>query len=404
MKKLLEITLGIITSIGGFLEVGSIATSTQAGAEFGFRLIWVIVLGTLCLMFLVEMSGRLAAVSKHTIIDAIRERFGARYFTLLLLLMLAVILLVLGSEIGGVCLALQLVTGISFQWWALPVAFAIWLLLWKGTFGVVEKGAALLGLVTVVFLVAALKLHPSWTKVAAGLLPGAPGENRAHYWFVAVSILGASISPYLFFFYSAGAIEDKWNESHIPINRVIAGMGMSFGGLLAAAVLVVAALVLQPPGVQIERYEQVPLMLTQSLGRWGFRLFAASLGIACFGAALEIALAMAYMVAQGFGWNWGENEQPKDDARFSLTYTASVFLGALLMVIGIDPLKLTNFSMALTAATLPVGVVPFLIVMNDQRYLRTHRNGVFSNVVVTVIVVLAFVLALVSIPLEFFGS
>src|SRR4051794_22216182 len=69
MNKLLEISLGIVTSVGGYLEIGSIATSAQAGAAFGFQLLWALVLGTLCIIVLVEMSGRFAAVSHHTISD-----------------------------------------------------------------------------------------------------------------------------------------------------------------------------------------------------------------------------------------------------------------------------------------------------------------------------------------------
>src|SRR3954464_2734489 len=82
MNKLLEISLGIVTSVGGYLEIGSIATSAQAGAAFGFQLLWALVLGTLCIIVLVEMSGRFAAVSHHTISDAIRERFGFNFFLL----------------------------------------------------------------------------------------------------------------------------------------------------------------------------------------------------------------------------------------------------------------------------------------------------------------------------------
>ena len=72
MKKWGEVALGVVTSIGGFLEVGSIATSTQGGAEFGYRLAWVLVLGTLSLALLMEMTGRLAAVSKRTYADLLR--------------------------------------------------------------------------------------------------------------------------------------------------------------------------------------------------------------------------------------------------------------------------------------------------------------------------------------------
>src|SRR5678816_4866874 len=83
MKKIMEIALGIVTSVGGFLEIGSIATAAQAGADFSFQLIWTILLGSLCIIFLVEQAGRFSAVSGRTIPDAIRERFGFNYFAFL---------------------------------------------------------------------------------------------------------------------------------------------------------------------------------------------------------------------------------------------------------------------------------------------------------------------------------
>jgi hypothetical protein len=84
MKKLLQISLGIVTSVGGFLETGLIATSAQAGAAFGFQLIWAVILGTICLIFLVEMSGRFAIASHYTIADGIRDRFGSNMFIVML--------------------------------------------------------------------------------------------------------------------------------------------------------------------------------------------------------------------------------------------------------------------------------------------------------------------------------
>jgi Mn2+/Fe2+ NRAMP family transporter len=404
MKKALEITLGIVTSVGGFLEIGSVTTAAQAGAAFGYQLLWAILLGTLCLIFLVEMSGRFSAVTRHTIVDVTRERFGFPFFSIVLVGVVLVAFMVLVAELGGIALSFQILTGVRFPWWAIPVSLGVWLLMWKGTFKLIENGVSLLGLVTISFIVAAIKLHPGWSAAASGFLPQMHTRHEARYGFIAVSILGASISPYLMYFYSSGAIEDKWDESYIPVNRFIATMGMSFGGLLSMGVLIAAALALQPKEIHVDTFEQAALLMTSALPRWGFYLFAFSMMFACFGAALEISLAIAYFFAQGFGWNWSENLHPAQNARFSVTYTIIILLAAVPLLLGVDAIRVTVMSMALTAATLPLAIVPFLFLMNDPRYLREHRNGWVSNAVVTIIILISFVLAVITIPLEIIGG
>jgi len=404
MKKILQLSLGIVTSVGGFLEIGSVITAAQAGAQFGYKLLWAILLGTLCLIFLVEMSGRLAAVSKHTIVDATRERFGFPFFFIVLIGVVLIAFMVLVAELGGIGFGIQILTGVGFPWWAVPVSLLVWLLMWKGTFGLIENGASLLGLVTISFLVSALKLHPDWSSAASGLLPSMPDGDKARYGFLAVSILGASISPYLMYFYSSGAIEDKWDTTYIPINRFIAGLGMTFGGALSMAVLVVAALTFQPRGIQVDTFPQAALMMTTALPRWGFYLFAFSMIFACFGAALEVSLAIAYFFSQGFGWNWSQDIKPSKNSRFAFIYTLIILLAAIPLVFGIDPIKVTVLSMALTSATLPLAIVPFLLLMNDPIYLGKYRNGWISNTVVSIVVVISFVLAVISIPLQIIGG
>ena len=402
--QLLQIALGVVTSVGGFLEVGSIATAAQAGAAFGFQLLWPIALGTLCLIFLIEMSGRLAAVSHHALPAAVRERFGFHFFAVPLFAETGIDFLVLASEIGGVCFGLQLLTGIRFFYWALPVAFAIWVLLWLGTFGLIEYGVSTLGLITLVFVVAAITTQPPFDTVAGGLVPSLPAHDKPQYWFFAVSIIGATISPYLVNFYSSGAVEDKWSEKDLVPNRITASLGMSFGGMISVAVLIAAAMVLHPRGIRIESYEQIPLIVTQPLGIWGYRVFGLALVIACFGAALELSLDMAYVYAQGFGWKWGEDLHPAEATRFALVYTIFVFAACLPSALGADPLKITIFSMAITTLILPIVTLPFLIVMNDKRYLRNHTNSRFSNFIVCFVIVLAAIIAVVAIPLQIFGS
>ncbi|HEX8850376.1 MAG TPA: divalent metal cation transporter [Gemmatimonadaceae bacterium] len=404
MKKFGEIALGVVTSIGGFLEVGSIATSAQAGSEFGFQLGWAVLVGSVALMFLMEMSGRLSAVTTRTFADQLRERFGIRGFLLPLVAVLAVSFLVLSSEIGGVAIALQMATGVGFRVWALPIAFLGWLVLWRGTFGTVEKGAAMLGLVSIVFAIAAAALHPRWSSIAAGLVPSAPAHDRARYWYLALSILGASISPYLYFFYSSGAVEDKWTTEHLSVNRVTASLGNIFGGGLALMGVVVAALVFLPRGIRVERYEQLGMLLTPALHHPGFVFFLATLGITCFGTTLEITLSLAYVLAQGLGWTWSENLRPSRDSRFSTTYTITIFLAAIPILLGADVLKLTNVSMVLTAASLPLSVLPLIVLMNDREVMERHVNGIAGNVALVAIAIMSVVLFVVAVPLQIMGG
>jgi Mn2+/Fe2+ NRAMP family transporter len=276
--------------------------------------------------------------------------------------------------------------------------------LWLGTLQWIENSTAILGLMTLGFIVAAWKLHPDPHELLRGLIPARAPHDSARYWFLAVSIAGSTISPYMFTFYSSGAVEEEWDEESITSNRMTAIIGMGFGCLMSIGVLIVSAIVFAPKGIHIDSYEQLAVVLSPALGRWGFPLFVGSLAVCCFGAAVEIVLATAYMIAQTFGWNWSENSKPKEGARFALTYTVVVFLGALIMCTGLDPLKLTMFSMALTAVILPAVVMPFLLLVNDEQFVGEHRSGWIGNTVVVVVIMVAAVIAIVAIPLELAGG
>jgi Mn2+/Fe2+ NRAMP family transporter len=284
------------------------------------------------------------------------------------------------------------------------VTFIAWLVIWKGNFDVVEDAPSVLGLLALFFAVGAWKLAPDWSDVARSAIPSLPTADKAHYWFLAVSILGASISPYLIYFYSSGAVEEKWDKSYIGINRFVAGIGTAFGGLLAISVLVVAAIVLQPSGVKVEHFDQMAFMMSVPFPRWGVTLFATSLGITCLGAATESALSISYMFGQGLGWHASEEGKPVKQSRFSTVFTLIMALAAIPLILGMDPIKVTTMSMALTSATLPLSIIPLLVLMNDEDYLGKNTNRIGGNTIVVLIMMVACVLAVVSIPLQLMGG
>jgi Mn2+/Fe2+ NRAMP family transporter len=145
------------------------------------------------------------------------------------------------------------------------------------------------------------------------------------------------------------------------------------------------------------------MILVAPFGEWGLSLFAASLGVACLGAAADLSLNLAYVVSQGFGWNWSENLKPHEDARFALTYTCAIVVAAMVVLL-VDPLRLTMITMALNGAIAPFIVFPLLILMNDKAYLRDRTNGPLMNVLTSLVILVAFAIAVVAIPLEVLGG
>jgi Mn2+/Fe2+ NRAMP family transporter len=404
MSSLVDLILGVVTSIGGFVEAGSISTAVQAGSEFHYQLLWAIAAATVMLAFLVEMSGRLAAVSRRSVAAAVRERFGWPFQFVPLAGELVIDLLLLTAEIGGVGIALTLLSGIGFMWWIVPIGLVVWLVLWLFGFSAIEYGLGLLGLITLSFVYAAWHVSPPHAPLVHGLVPSLPGDHRVRYAFLAVSILGATVSPYLLNFYSSGAIEEKMTEEELWVNRTTAYLGMCFGGVVSMGVLVTSAVVLAPHRIIVDTYEQAALMFVPVYGRWAVALFAVSLGIGCLGAAVEIALNAGYVTAQVFGWPWGANRPRADAARFTGAFTLVLAVALAIAMLGFDPLRLTLLSVAFTVVIMPFVVLPFLVLMNDPKYVKKHRSGPIGNVCLGGLTILAGMFGLAVIPLEIFGG
>jgi Mn2+/Fe2+ NRAMP family transporter len=404
VSALIDLILGVVTSIGGFVEVGSISTSAQAGGEFGFQLLWAVAIAGGMLALLAEMSGRLAVMSKRTIAAAVRERFGIHFHVVPLGAELVLDLLLLTAELGGAAIAVKLLTGIGFQWWILPIALVVWMILWFSNFTIVEYGIGLLGLVTLSFVLAAWRLGPDGGDVARGFIPSLPSHDGVRYAFLAISIVGATVSPYILNFYSSGTLEEDVKQDELWVNTATSYGGNMFGSLVSMGVLVTSAMVIEPLHIKVDSYEQAALMFVPAFGRWAVALFALSLAIGCIGAALEISLNMGYVLSQVFGWSWSANKPRSENARFSCAFTFILMAATAVAMLGFDPLRLTMISVALTVVVMPLMVLPFLILMNDTKFVKDRTNTPIGNAILALLTVVGAVLAVVLIPLEILGG
>ena len=400
-KQWLSIALGIVTATGGFLDAGTVSTSGEAGAKFGLGLIWAILLATFAVILLVEMVGRFTAVSQKTYADAIREDFGFRFYLLPLTAEIIAESLLLAAELGGIAIAVSLLTGVSWHILFPFAALLVWIMTWRAPFDLIENGPALLGLVTLSFIGGIIALGGIPLNILPTLWqPSFQQGTVADYLYLIAAILGSTISPYLLYFYSSGAREENWTGKSLLLNRVTAIVGMGFGSLGSMALVVLGALVLLPLNISSNTLGELGLAMAKPFGIVGSFLFALVLFATCLGAALEITLALSYNIAQGFGWEWGEGKKPVEAARFNLVMTIILIVGLIIGLFGIDPLQLALFASTVIALFLPISLSPFLILMNDRQYLGDKTNRRWTNIAIICILVIAFVVAIVSLPLE----
>jgi len=401
VKNLLGVTLGILTATGGFIDAGAIATAAASGAQFGLGLVWAILLATFAVMLLVEMSGRLAAVSGKTYADAIRERFGFRFYLVPLTSESVANTLLLAADLGGMAVAMSLFTGISWHLLVPVAALIVFAFVWRAPFGLIENGPSILGLVTLTFWIGAFAgpARIDESLLATLTRPVVETDELASYLFLAAGILGAVISPYLMFFYSSGAGEERWSRRSLGQNRITAVLGMGFGSTTAIALMLLAALYLGPKQIVGITLPELGLTMAEPLGKLGAMLFASALFATTLGGALEASLSTSYNVAQGFGWEWGEDKAPIEAPRFNLMLMLLLIVALTVAVVGGDPLTLALLGSAFTALILPLSLGPFLVLMNDRSYLGDTVNGKLSNTALIGILIIAFVVAVVSMPL-----
>lgn len=401
MKRLLGVALGILTAIGGFLDIGDLVTNAVVGSRFGLNLAWVVVVGVVGICLFAQMSGRVAAVSERATFEIIRERLGPRTAGANLVASFLINLLTLTAEVGGIALALQLASSVEPRLWIPVAALAVWLVIWRAKFSVLENVTGLLGLTLVVFAVALFLLGPDWGELAdQALTPTVPGdEGPALYWYYAIALFGAAMTPYEVFFFSSGAREERWTVKDVAQSRFNVFVGFPFGGILSIAIAGCAAVVFLPRSVEVSSLSQIVLPVALAGGKLALAVVIVGIVAATFGAALETGLSSGYTLAQFFGWSWGKYRRPSQAARFHLSMIIALLVAVLVLMTSVDPIRVTELSVVFSAVALPLTYLPILLVANDPEYMGKHVNGRATNALALVYLVVILAASLAAIPL-----
>jgi manganese transport protein len=399
VKTALNLALGILAAIGGFVDIGDLVFNTAAGATFGYQLMWVIPVGVLGIVVYSEMSGRVAAVSGKAVFDAVRERTGFAAGLSALIASEVVNLLTLAAEVGGVAIALQLLSGLPYRVLLVLAVVGLAVVLWTLHLEWMERIFGYGGLAMLVFAVAALKLGPDWTQFGKGFIPHIAQNNPWLYLYFAIGLLGAAMTPYEVYFYSSGGIEDRWTPKDLGLNRANAIVGYSLGGLLSLALMIVGAAVFLRHGINPEHLGTIALGVEEPIGKIGLLLAIVGILFAVGGASIDTVFSGAYNLAQFLGWEWGRYRHPAGAPRFTLTWMVLLVFALAIVMTGVDPVMLTEYAVIFSAVALPLTYIPILLVANDPEYMGANKNGRLANTLGIVYLLVIVVIALAAIPL-----
>jgi manganese transport protein len=377
VKFLLNIALGVIAAIGGFVDIGDLVFNSQAGASVGTPALWAVPVGVLGIMVFAEMSGRIVAVSKKPNFVLVKERYGRHLSTFTLVASLVLTVLTLAAELGGLGFVINYFFDVSVSFFVLVALLVIAAAIYFLPFGGLERVFGYMGLALLVYIAASLKLHPDWGEVGRGFVP--ESHSAAVYWYFVVGLIAAALMPYEIYFYSSGAVEEGWEPKDMMVNRANAIIGFGLGGLISVGILLTSAQLFKPAGISPTSIGSVALMAEQPYAQLGLILAFIGILFAVGGATIDTAFSAAYNLAQHQGWKWGKRFRLLSEPRFTLSLAGFLLAGFAIAQTGVDPIELTEYAVIFSIPVLPLTYLPILLVGNDRSVIGEHVNGLFAR-------------------------
>ena len=367
----------IATSAGN--DAGGIATYSQAGAKFGYQLIWVMVILTVSFGVVQEMCARLGAATGRGLLDLIRERFGIAWALFAVIVILIANGGVTVSEFVGIGAAMELL-GVS-KYVAVPLGgLLIWYLVIFGSYAKVEKILLLMTLVFFAYPVAAFMAKPNWGEVARGAFIPTLNTDPA-YLFIVVGLLGTTITPYIQIFQQSSLVEKGVARRHYGSERIDAYVGAVFSNLMSVSMIIATAATLYVVGQrEIGSAADAARALEPVVGSAARVLFGIGLLGATLLAGAVLPLATAYAVSEAFGMPKGVNLDFRRGRVFFSLFTALIVVGVVLALIpNIPVMQLLVGVQVLNGALLPIILIFILLLTNDKHLTKELRNTKLNN-------------------------
>jgi Mn2+/Fe2+ NRAMP family transporter len=361
-------------------DAGGIATYSAAGARFGYRLLWILLLTTISLAVIQEMCARMGTITGKGLADLIRETYGVKASVLVLVPLVAANLANTAGEFAGIAAGFE-IFGLS-RYIAVPLcAFGVWWLVVHGSYRAVEKFYLFFCVLFVTYIISGILARPQWADVFASVTRPT-FSMEGDFVTMVVTVIGTTIAPWMQFYQQSAIRDKKLHADSLPFSRIDTYIGCFLTNFVSFFIVVCCGAVLFPAGIAVDTADQAAVALAPLAGKYCSLLFATGLINASLMAASILPLTTAYAVAESIGLE-SSLEDKADEARpFYIFYTIMIVIGAVIVLLPrADFMKIMLVSQTANGVLLPLILIFMLRLVNNPKVMGKHVNSPIENVV-----------------------
>jgi Mn2+/Fe2+ NRAMP family transporter len=360
-------------------DAGGIATYSLAGAETGYRLLWILLPITIALIMVQEMSARMGIVSGKGLADLIREKFGLKVTFYSLFFLIIADLGNTTAEFAGIASAGE-IFGIS-KYISVPIcSLFVWLLVTKGDYKVVERVFLAGCTVYLSYIVSGIMIGPDWFEVSKSIFTPDVTNISVKDMPIIVGLIGTSITPWMQFYIQSAVVEKGISIKHLWHSKVDVIVGCTFMVIVTLFIMICCAVTIHSAGVTIHDAKDAAIALEPLAGKYSSILFGIGLFNASIFAAALLPLATSYYVCEGMGWESGVDKTFKEAPNFFTIFTVLILASAAMVLIpGINLFDILIWSQIINGILIPIILLFIINLCNDPDIMGEYTNTPMYN-------------------------
>ena len=393
---------GMVAALAG-ADAGGVAAYSNAGALYGYGLLWTVPIMCLLLIVVQETAARMGCVTGKGFASLIREQYGVRLSALAMFALLISNTTVTLSEFAGIASGFELF-GIP-RVISVPVsALAIWLLTMSGSYRRIEKILLAISCVFLAYVVAGFMVGPDWGAAFHDtLIPPLYGELS--YLSLIVALVGTTIAPWMIFLAESNVVERDAREKDIPYQRIDTVTGSVVASAISWFIILVTGAVLFPAGIVVEGAEDAAVALAPLVGQYAQALFGAGLIGASFLAACVLPGITSSAICEAFGWERGSDRSWQEAPTYRGIITAIIVISTgIVLIPDINLFGIMMAAQVINGVLLPVLLVFMVGIASDRHVMGRHANSRLWNALMWFTIVSVVILTIVMFVLQAIGA